>query len=158
MNLNRFSFTPSPLVVWAWVVAHPAYRGGMVSLGGPGWYYSPTGVSKCHLKFIYTSLLVVRTVYVRCSYGVRTVLARCSYDARALSVRCSRVVRALFACCSRVVRALFVYFEPRTRTTERARLILTEGFDLIEFSLRHRPKGFSKWAVLNSRDCALGAH
>ena len=65
---------------------------------------------------IYTALLrncapfrfsVVRTVFVRCPYGVR----------------------ALFARCSRVVRALFVYPEHRTRTTERARLN-THGVNL----------------------------
>ena len=62
------------------------------------------------------SIYDVRTVFIVHAISVRCV--------RAVFARCPCGVRALFARCSHVVRALFVYPENRTRTTERARLVI----------------------------------
>ena len=101
-SCGRKSQLPSP--AHSFTLGHPG-----VHLAAQGGAIRLPGVSKFHLNYIYTFLLVVRTVSVRCSYGVRTVSVRCSRVVRTVFARCSRVVRALFARCSRVVRALFVY-------------------------------------------------
>ena len=109
-RLSRRAFALNPQVPRrkrVWFAVTPVIHRGLAGLINAGGLLS---------RGLLYSIYDVRTVFIVHAISVRCV--------RAVFARCPCGVRALFARCSHVVRALFVYPENRTRTTERARLVI----------------------------------